>query len=118
MRWPFEGIGPLAILAVFAVLFGSTSVVRSADLTSAEKQNLEGAKKYLAQLQTNLKLASDTAGPGEDTPPPSKAKLADARLQTARQSAANVVARLDKLPADNADVKAVRAEYEEAMKAV
>jgi hypothetical protein len=118
MRWPFEGTGPFAILALLAVVLGFSSGARSADLTSAEKQNLEGAKKYLAQLQTNLKLATDTAGPSEDTPPPSKAKLADARLQTARQSAANVVARLDKLPADNADVKALRADYDAAMKAV
>jgi hypothetical protein len=118
-RWLVGGNSLLrTVLWAAAVAVLLTSSVWAADLTAAEKQNLDGAKKYLAQLQTNLKLATDTAGPGEDTPPPNKAKLAGARLQTARQSAANVVARLDKLPADNADVKTVRADYDTAMKAV
>ena len=82
----------VVLFATVAVILASAA--RAADLTAAGKQNLDGAKKYLAQLQTNLKLANDAAGPGDATPPPGKAKLADARLQTARQSAANVVARL------------------------
>jgi hypothetical protein len=107
-----------AVVLFATVAVSLASAARAADLTAAEKQNLDGAKKSLGQLQTNLKLATDAAGPGDATPPPGKAKLADARLQTARQSAANVVARLDKLPADHVDVKAVRADYDTAMKAV
>src|SRR3954470_4236894 len=94
------------------------AALRAADLTSGEKQYYDGAKKYLTQLQANLKLARDTAGPGEDQPPASKAKLAQARLQSARQSAANVAARLEKLPADHEDVKSLKSDYDEAMKAI
>jgi hypothetical protein len=94
------------------------AALRAADLTSSEKQYYDGAKKYLTQLQQNLKLARDTAGPGEDQPPASKAKLAQARLQSARQSAANVAARLEKLPADNEEVKSLQSDYDEAMKAI
>jgi hypothetical protein len=108
----------VALVLVGIVLGAGTVLARGADLTAAEKQNFDLAKKDLAQLQTNLKLARDAAGPGEDTPPASKAKLAAARLQSARQSAANVAARLEKLPADNADVKTLQADYDETMKSV
>ena len=110
--------------STFRVLFAGivcaafASIASGADLTSAEKQHFDLAKKYQAQFESNLKFARETAGPGEDTPPASKAKLAMARLQTAKQSAANVAARLEKLPADHADVKPLQASYDDAMKAV
>lgn len=106
---------------VAAFLVGITltmAVAGAADLSSAEKQYLAQAKTYLTQFQSNLKMARDTAGPGEDTPPASKAKLAAARLQSAKQSAANVAARLERLPKDHDDVKTLQAGYDEAMKAV
>jgi hypothetical protein len=106
-----------AVLSVAAIAL-STTVADAAELTSSEKQYLAAAKKSLTQLQTNLKLATETAGPGEGAPPANKAKLAGARLQAARQSAANVDAYLGKLPADDVDVKAVREDYDEAMKSV
>ena len=108
----------IVMLGLFAAAF-LIAPAKAAEVTAAQKQQyLAAAQKSLAQLQTNLKLATDTAGPGDAAPPANKAKLASARLETARQSAANVDAYLDKLPADDADVKAVRADYEEAMKAV
>src|SRR4051794_39807263 len=85
-------VGVVAFVALMA-----SAAVRAADLTSSEKQYLDGANKYLTQLQANMKLATDAAGPGEETPSPAKAKLAAARLQSAQQSAANVAARLEKL---------------------
>jgi myosin heavy subunit len=106
-------------LVVGIVVCGAGSLIaRAADLTSAERQHYDSAKKYLAQLQQNLKLARDAAGAGEDAPPASKAKLAQARLDTARQSAANVAARLEKLPTDHADVKTLQTDYDTTMKAI
>lgn len=111
--------GLITTVGLFTVaIFVAPVASAAAELTSAQKQYLAGAKTSLAQLQANLKLATDTAGAGDGAPPANKAKLASARLQAARQSAANVDAYLDKLPADDADVKAVRADYDEAMKAV
>jgi hypothetical protein len=119
MHRSFGVAGLIAAVGLFtASLVVDAPAAHAAELTSAQKQYLAGAKKSLAQLQANLKLATDTAGPGDGVPPASKAKLAGARLQAARQSAANVGAYLDKLPADDADVKAVRGDYDDAMKAV
>jgi hypothetical protein len=113
----FFGVSGL-IFGLLAAICLAAPIASAAELTSAEKQYLAAAKKSVAQLQTNLKLATEAAGPGEGAPPANKAKLANARLQVSRQSAANVDAYLEKLPADNADVKAVRDDYDEAMKAV
>lgn len=105
-----------ALLAV-VVCAPAASVLRAADLTAAEKPYLTDATKHLNQFQINLNLALESAGSGEDAPTGTKGKLARVRLDSAQQSSATVAARLEKLPADNADVKAVQAKYDELKKA-
>jgi len=80
----------------------------AADLDRTQSQNLSFAKSEVQRFETNLKLAQDTAGPGDAQPTGSKAKLAAMRLETALQSKAKAEAYLARLPADNADVKAVQ----------
>jgi hypothetical protein len=82
---------------------------RAGDLDAGQQKLLDDAKSYLDKIATNLKYAKDSAGPGNTQPKGSKAKLAMMRLNSARQPVPQVTARLEKLPADHADVQAVQA---------
>ena len=90
----------------------------AADLDANQRKFLADAQNHLKQLNSNLKLAQDAAGPGEGVPPASKARLAATRLGSAKQSQAEVKARLERLPADHPDVKALQAEYDAAAASV
>jgi len=108
---------------LFVILIGLFLCVgaresRAADLDASQKKLLTDAQAYLKQLNSNLKLAQDAAGPGEDQPATSKARLSASRLSSAKQSQAEVKARLERLPADNADVKTLQTDYDTASAAI
>src|SRR5690606_26786625 len=60
-----------------------------------------------AQIETNIKLAYDAAGPGDDQPSGSKAKLARVRLEQPKAMLPKAREQMTKLPADHADVAAL-----------
>lgn len=86
---------------IAAVLTASAA----ADLSADQKKLLEEAQKHAQQAEENLKLAQQSAGPGEGKPTGSKAKLAQVRLNSAKQLLAQVKGRLSKLPGDDAGVQ-------------
>jgi hypothetical protein len=90
---------------------------RAAELDDKQRATLEAAAGELRQAQVNIKLAQDTAGSGTGPLKGSKAKLTAVRLRSAKGPLARAKAHLDKLPADNADVKEVQQQYD-ALKAV
>lgn len=112
----FKNAGPVLVGALLLTALPLLS--SAADLTSAQKQYLEQATTYQAQFEQNLKLATEAAGAGDGAVPASKAKLAMARIQTAKQSAVNVEARLERLPADHEGVKALQASFDETTKSM
>lgn len=98
---------------VFILVSGlMLAAVHARDLPPAEQQLLADAISHQDRLDAALKLAQETAGPGDATPPPSKARLAMARLESAMSAAAQVKARLEKLPPDDAGVKALQTRYD------
>lgn len=100
----------------FAVVgWAMMSAAAVAGLSPGEMKMLADATSHMAKLDANLKLAQDTAGPGEGVPAGSKARLAMTRLDSARQAGAQVSARLEKLPADDAAVKGLQARYDAAV---
>lgn len=104
-------------LVALVFLLGGANAL-GADLSPGEQKMLGDAVSHLAKLEANLKLAQDTAGPGDGQPPASKARLAMTRLESARSSQAQVAARLEKLPADNAEVKAVQQRFDATVAAM
>lgn len=82
------------------------------ELDARQKQLLADAQSHQARFEANMKLALDSAGPGEATPPGSKARLAKARLEAAMQSVPTLEARFGELPADDDLVKQLRARFD------
>lgn len=80
----------------------------AAELSVADKETARHAESLLKQVETNLKLAQDTAGPGTAALTGAKAKLAAVRLQPAKDALPAAIERIKKLPADNAEVIALQ----------
>lgn len=117
---PVPTVRALRLVALtFALACGGAlgPSAQAADLSDAQRATLEAAVGELRQAQTNIKLAQDTAGGGTEPLKGSKAKLTAVRLGSAKGPLARAQAHLDKLPADNADVKKVQEQYD-ALKAV
>jgi hypothetical protein len=92
-----------------------STVPVAAALDAAGAAMLRDATAQMRQVQTNLKLAQDTAGAGGQSVPVARARLALTRLGSAKDAAAQVKARLEKLPAAEAEVKALQAQFDAAM---
>ena len=75
-------------------------------------------QSHIERFATNLKLAQDTAGAGTGPVKGSKAKLAMARLNSAKTSISTIKPRLAKLPADNAEVQAAQQQFDVLLAAV
>ena len=80
-------------------------------LEAAESALLREAQSHLQKFETNLNLALQSAGPGAEAVPPSKARLAVVRLQSALDAMAQVKARLDRLPGQDAAVEPVLRQF-------
>ncbi len=94
------GVGLLTLCIAIA-----TPVAAWGDLTPAQKSKLDAVRSGLKQLQTNLKLAQDAAGPGTGRPKGSKAKLAMMRLQSAKAPIPQLQKALGTLPAADPEVQ-------------
>ena len=70
------------VAAVVSVL-ALASPVAAGELSVEGQQTLAKAKSSLAQVEANLELAQQSAGPGTAQPTGSKAKLARLRLDSA-----------------------------------
>lgn len=103
LRGPFW-TGMLVIVLVASVARGA--------LDAGQTRLLNDARAQLKQMQTNLKLAQDSAGGATGRPSPAQAKLAMARLSSAKGSMAQVQARLDKLPATDSGVKSLHSDFD------
>lgn len=97
----------LCLAAGLLFTFG-TQIASAADLTADEKEISRQVESLLKQIETNLKLAIDTAGPGTTPLTGAKAKLIAVRLQPAKDALPAALERLKKLPADHADVAALQ----------
>lgn len=94
---------------VCTVVLGTLGVrAAGADLTAEQQSMLADATSHLDKAEASLKLAQDTAGPGSGAVPASKARLAMARLASAKSAVPQVTARLERLPGDDPAVEALR----------
>lgn len=107
----------LPIVALTACLAAATAT-RAADLTDGEKKLLADAQTHMQKVEASLKLAAETAGPGEGKPAGSKARLALVRLDSAKQALPQVSARLEKLPVDHPEVQSLRQRYDATVAAI
>ncbi len=89
----------------------------SVDLDAAQAKLLSEAATHLKNLRVNLKLAVDTL-PKRGTLSASKKKLAQLRLDSAKGAVPAVEERLAKLPADDAQVAAVQADFDAAKQSI
>ncbi|MEZ6243838.1 MAG: hypothetical protein R3B57_12440 [Phycisphaerales bacterium] len=106
------GITAICVLAASPAT--AATAATAVDLTDAQKQQLSNAQHYLKQLESNLKLAEDSAGPGTDAPTGSKLRLTEMRLEQARVYVEPTAKSLDGLPTDDADVEPVVASFNDA----
>lgn len=104
------------ILAV--VLAAALPGAEAGDLDPAQAKTLATLATYVKQVETNVALAADAAGPGTATPTAAQGRLARTRLAQPKGLLPQVRAELDKLPAANADVAALRARLDAAEEAV
>lgn len=100
------------VLVVLGLLIGVGSA--QAALDANQTKLLAEAKTYLTQLQANLKLAQESAGPAGSQPTASRGRLALTRLESTAQGVANIDARVKLLPADDDGVKAFLKDYDTA----
>lgn len=89
-----------------------------AQLDANQQRVLNEAKSQLTQLQTNLRLATESAGPAGSTPTAARGRLALTRLDSTAQAVANIDARLKLLPAEDEAVKAFVKEYDTAKQSI
>ncbi len=90
-------------LALLLTLASPASSLRA--LEAAETALVREAQSHLQKFETNLNLALQSAGPGQEAVPPAKARLAAVRLQGALDAMAQVKARLDRLPGQDPAVE-------------
>jgi hypothetical protein len=111
-----------ALAFVFLGLFLGSSLgsraLAAAALDAGQQKFLSEAQSYQQQVETNLQLAQQTAGPGTAAPPASRARLALVRLESAKQALPQVSARLERLPSGHPDVQALRQRFDAASSAV
>ncbi|MCE9554474.1 MAG: hypothetical protein K8T91_14000 [Planctomycetes bacterium] len=94
---------------VFTSLFFLTSVTPLfAALDGGQKQTLATAENGLKQIEANLKLAQGAAGAGTAAIQGSRSRLVQSRLVMAKGPLAQVTELLATLPADDAQVAAVK----------
>jgi len=99
------------LLAILACAF-PVAPTSAADLTATQQKALDEAKSNLKQVETNLKLAMDAAGPGEGQPAAGKVRLAMTRLNSAKPPIPLIEARLADLPADHPDVASTQQQFD------
>jgi hypothetical protein len=90
------------------LVISSVSIAHAGDLDANQRKVLASLTSYVAQIETNVKLAEEAAGPGEGRPPEAKIRLVRTRLAQPQSMLPQVRQELDKLPADHADVTALR----------
>jgi len=108
---------PKTVLRIMVVLLFLTSSAFAA-LDAAQQKSLANVGAYLKNVEDNIKLAQDAAGPGDATPSATKARLSKTRLAQAEANLPPAVELLGKLPADDETVKAAKARADAAGDAI
>ncbi|HRK32936.1 MAG TPA: hypothetical protein PLD59_17870, partial [Tepidisphaeraceae bacterium] len=102
-----------AVLGLLIALpVSEASASWAAELTARQQQVLADAANYQTKFEAGMKLALDTAGPGEGVPAGSRGKLAMSRLQSAMQPVPTLESRFAELPGDDPAVKELRARFD------
>ena len=108
-RPTYYGLSRYAAFTLLSIAcFATAPRALADDLTPEQQKALATVQANLPQVETNLKLAQDAAGPGDAKPTGSKAKLAMMRLQTAKGPIPQLQELMATLPAEHADVKATQ----------
>jgi len=94
------------------------TVVHAGDLDATQRQRLAALASSVKQIETNVALAQQAAGPGDGRVPPAKARLVQTRLAPPASLVPQVREALASLPADHADVAALRARVDAAAAAI
>lgn len=102
----------LAVVAAVAVVVAPSAV--AGDLDAAQQQRLAALAASVKQIETNVTLAQQAAGPGDGRIPPAKARLVQTRLASPASLVPQVREALRALPADHADVAALAARVDAA----
>jgi len=105
-----------AVLATVCCL--AATATAAAALDAGQKQLLAQVEATLKQIETNVKLAQDTAGPGDGPLTGSKARLTATRLADPRAKLPAVAEALKKLPADDGSVAAAQTRADAAGAAI
>ncbi|MBL9088433.1 MAG: hypothetical protein JNM10_14935 [Planctomycetia bacterium] len=95
----------VAVLAVVAAVAAPSAV--AGDLDAAQQQRLAALAASVKQIETNVTLAQQAAGPGDGRIPPAKARLVQTRLASPASLVPQAREALRALPADHADVAAL-----------
>lgn len=106
------------LLVVATGLVACPPPARAGDLDAAQQQRLAALASSVKQIETNLTLAQQAAGPGDGRIPPSKARLVQTRLASPASLLPQVREALRALPADHADVAALAARVDAAASAI
>lgn len=96
---------------------GSTTVIAS-DLTPEQSKLLREAVAGIKRAQTNFQLAQGSVPKGDKPLRGSRRKLALSRLDGAKGLMPAIAERLEKLPADDPNVKEVQAAYDQLLQAI
>jgi len=107
MRPTRRSVGLIVILCVASLLSTALPAALAADLDADQQKQLRALTSSATQIETNVRLAQDAAGPGADKPSEAKARLARTRLAPPESLLPQVRDALAKLPADHADVVAL-----------
>ncbi len=95
------------LLVVATGLVACPPSARAGDLDAAQQQRLAALGASVKQIETNVTLAQQAAGPGDGRIPPAKARLVQTRLASPASLVPQVREALRALPADHADVAAL-----------
>ncbi len=106
------------LFGVAAALLSFCAIIESYALGPQEQQSLAAVEQYLKQIEGNLKLAREAAGPGDGVPAAAKAKLAKVRLDQGAGYVPLVGDELKKLPKSDSTVQLLADRYEAATLAV
>lgn len=107
-----------AIIGVAAAILSFCTIIESYALGSQEQQSLAAVEQYLKQIEGNLKLAQEAAGPGDGMPAVAKVKLAKVRLDQVAGYVPLAGDELKKLPKSDSNVQLLAGRYEAAINAV
>ena len=106
------------LLVVATGLVACPPSARAGDLDAAQQQRLAALASSVKQIETNVTLAQQAAGPGDGRIPPAKARLVQTRLASPASLLPQVREALRALPADHADVAALAARLDAAAAAI